>query len=188
MEKGWQLLLLITVLREGGKWRLFVFLLVDGWLAVGSLPDYPITFSWYTWSLERLKCLAAHADPQPALYTCVYVSKLRKELICYQINATLSCPGLVSSLPPLCLFVKFPGKHSDSHKLLFTLKAIFVFLQVALFAAGWWKSKKERHYDWSNSSSYYDGLFTEPCWGWGELIIWWAKQIKMRVWDAWVAP
>lgn len=105
MEKGWQLLLLISVLSEGGKWKLFVFLLVDGCLTVGSLPDYPISCSWYTWSLERLKCLAVHSDLPPALYTCVHVSHLGKELICYQINATLNHPGLVGSLPHLCLFV-----------------------------------------------------------------------------------
>lgn len=164
MEKGRQLLLLISVLGEGKKWRLFVFLLVDGWLAVGSLPDYPISCSWYTWSLESLKCLAVHTDPPPALYTFVYVSHLRKELICYQINATLSFPGLFRSLPPLPFCQVAPGKHLESHKLLFTLEVIFAFLQVALFTAGWWKPKKERHYGQSNSYSYY-GLFTEPCSG-----------------------
>lgn len=50
--------------------------------------------------------MAVHSDPPPALYTCVHVSHLGKELICYRINATLSYPGLVSSLPHLCLFVK----------------------------------------------------------------------------------
>ena len=63
------------------------------------------------------------------------VSHLRKELICYQINATLSYwGGMVSFSHHLCINC-------------FTLDIIFLFLQIALFTVGWRKSKK-RHVSW----------------------------------------
>lgn len=105
---------------------------------------------WRGW-----KALTIHSNSPPAPCTDMHVWNLGKELLCYQ-----TCPcGLPGSPPSLPFCHVVPGRRSDPHKLLFTLEAIPVFLQMALSTAGWWKSKKERHCGGSNNNSCC-GLFT----------------------------
>lgn len=144
-------------------------------LAVCRTPKSVVLFQencWCARSQEKLKCLAVHSDLPLALYTCVNVSHLERELICYQ---HWNC-GLVTFLPPplsffsSCSCQTFIYCFSHWRQILFFFKLLF-----PLSGAG-----NQRRKD------TVAGKIAVATMGWlqstvlGDFIIWWARETKMK--------
>lgn len=137
--------------QRGGKWRLFVFPLADGCCAVGSLPDCQTGCS-HILDLWRAEKLWQFTPILPLLCVLICMSKTLEKSSSVTKHALVGCLALSHHL---CLFVTLSLADVQIRIncfFFFYVEAISVFLQMALFTAGWWKSK-ERHCGVSNKNS-----------------------------------